>query len=1351
MGFLLFFWTSGLLSLEYWRHEAADEVDEYDPDNPFEENEDEYHDAVTGGDFYDRLLDLDSSFSGLLNFFSLVFLAGFFGVSYTVFLYLCLVFVFYVYLALNKGFVGRSMTSVTQLDGFDPHPGFFSEGESPLSSSSPFCDLDNISLLVAGKHSVISSRFGLFSPLETLLHTDTVNPILLESYSDPYFFSKVNYYYVQFYIFSAVNEFWASFSDKATAPWRPELPSTNNYFYPPSRFFPYSSFSVDAKPHLSCFTFISREALLRRIAQREYILSFSTLLFTGLDDQLSVFTGPFERSFPVYRAWPSLCRLAYILISRFIVGLTPIYVSLCSGEGLGGFNLSSFSKDVVNSLEPCFFRSFPPSYFHRWASLFFSYRLSYVPFRFKDSLLPDDWSSSSLLRLWALNSSRPFVRRLLSTCSSIPARRAGSLIFEFLVSRQSYPVSLGGKYYFLKGYLFQYTSESLRLIRSVHNNYLFRLLHERFLDYKFRKSKFISGYYFSFDRVRFDSFFLRKWVGRTGDGLEPFFSPSARFDAACLSGLRGNLAFPRAGRVDSSLKFPFERFLNVFTTPRDLVSHNWKPLLLLVSEDPRWASLSQLLSSFRPLGTYLKNLAYNPESSEFFSSFLSEYGSDPLLPLYRVSLSAFSDVLPLKIPLTSTVLEHCRESDGLFFPPATTLPRLIAKPGLKALKMLRSIRGRKPVRLPRNRFKREKVASTFLPYRGVQFASGVAVSGSLRNRLSVWGCANLLLYDSELLSTFSRRAIFKIALRDPFSFFSYSPRYNTKAVRFRRFFWESTFVNTIRSALFSLAPNKREGCFRLLLSRHLYYRLSPWFFSKFKFGSDFLMFLLSDLELYGQYFSSSYELRHSPSAYSWASLSLDLFSLDAWKSLFLSILAEVSFLSFVRSRAYSSSRRLSLFPLKLQVDPGFGLRTLLKVRNDLVLNLPNRVLARLAQRSSSYASELFRRKDWKLFAGTLSSLIYSLFSGLLGSAVPAMHFGSAFLSLLEAYSDSSKDYHYYTRFLFPTLDPSFKEYLYENNRFTLEEDNVLGFIERLGDNTNWWQTKPAEFGSEPLAAALLRAGSEAAFRRELLSSATFPSGPSFLAFLDGQWSLFSRMLCFSAFSFGSAIFTPFFAGSVSRLSFLLALPYGTDFFLNRFYQEFTVTTPFSTSEGSPFGPSDLAVFSFYEEGFPLDEDGEDVAGDFTTATNDFTDLDFEDEEDILELEEEGQADEEMEDVDRELTSSHPGIEGFDDMLEDDPLIMPLVQWRFLPGQAQPEYFHERLGFGSFDQLSHDLPGPFLIKYVPVPYLFFALYCLLKGAGLYARDPEYFQDFCRDYFFRESLEDIRKAKFIGFVD
>src|SRR5690554_4708718 len=190
------------------------------------------------------------------------------------------------------------------------------------------------------------------------------------------------------------------------------------------------------------------------------------------------------------------------------------------------------------------------------------------------------------------------------------------------------------------------------------------------------------------------------------------------------------------------------------------------------------------------LKIYLKNLAYNKCSSEFYEWFSDRHSSKPFFHLYELSLE-----LLIKSPFFFKILESASElpitgNDSVF----NNYQNLLNRVALKLEPSYKKVTGgdTKSFVFSLNRIRRSIVKETFLSrplYKKsyVYFKQLPPVSLNLFSPFSILKFANF-----ELLEKRSVRSKLRVLLRDPFLFLNKSGKAG-KGMVFRRFLWSNIF------------------------------------------------------------------------------------------------------------------------------------------------------------------------------------------------------------------------------------------------------------------------------------------------------------------------------------------------------------------------------------------------------------------------------------------------------------------------------------------------------------------------------------------------------------------------------
>ena len=1004
LGFLVFLFVSYNALIEFFMSEAIFEEnrddDDTDESNPVDIEQDEvglYDRMLTSPSFNYHLEELNFSFFRLLYLFGLIWLASFLGVGFFISSYLFFVVTLYAYSFLNNYFKGRVLYSTARLDSFDPRPGF---AVNPVVSS-PFAYLDSITVLNKNS-SVLGSKVGLFYSLETLVHDRIyLDPLAIAFSKEPALFSKFNYFYIQFYVLSSIHKYWTSILDtNFTLQRENALTSQGSFLHRPIPPFIFDSYSLLIGGESF---FLTSEILLRRFAISESSRLYVSLCFPSPLEKLGVRTGTGKISFPFYRYRPRLLELVFSVLSKLLIRLSSCAtLSFPSTANRDYFDSSSRESFLS------YFRLFPSSYFFNWASFFFSSRLDYVSFRFKDTLISEDWQALSSFGDTPLKFSNS---RLLPSFFSGKAS-SFEVLKNLLMRSPPFPASPDSHYYFVKGYLSFYTSEVLRLTRTLEMSYLYGPIRRYFMGVRYKNKRIEPGSYLSLRRSGYNSFSIREWVGRSGDGLEPFLSPSSYFLFRASSFKRLSLA-----RITNQKKLILPTLTKGagFFRLRLIIP---KFYITLFSSDPSWKFLKQLVSHSPDLSLYMQNIAQNPLASEFSKGFFKKY---PDL-FFDGSCKEALNVLGLVV--------HSRFRE---FTPPYVLKPVFSALGFSSSLLSRkvSVRGltktclpfSKTVKFRRNRFAGPKLLKSKSPVtRYFQKSFGKIISWPASRRFlgrgSLWSIVKMRSPCFPNFNNIRIRSGLRTLVRDPFG--PYTQKLSSRSViKFRRFFWRSCFERPVRALLLSDSDTIPHP---ILISRYLQFYLGDWLRSSFSLKSSFLVYVLSDFSLITRYFLSG--TPHAiESARLWSLVWVDPFLIGPWKIFFRCLFSQqTSFFMFFSSARFTGALKSNAYmSLYFSSNPFEALRFATLLRDSLILNFPNRLLSKLALKVSVFHRSVSTRGHWKFFSSTLSTLFYTLFSSLLRSGFREFFIPLNFFQLLKHYSSSVADYSHFVRHLFPSF------------------------------------------------------------------------------------------------------------------------------------------------------------------------------------------------------------------------------------------------------------------------------------------------------------------------------------------
>lgn len=1020
----------------------------------------------------------------LFYFYSFLWFLTYFGVARALYLYAFFSLLSYVYLYAWHDFRGYERSYLNKISLMDPRPGFFRssipDGDGFVFkflegfSTKPFLDT-RFQILQSPKH---LGGYGNVSILNVLLA------------KDPYFLSKFLYYYADIYVYNSIHNFWVGVSKISCldATSRRVFKDSENYvagthirFYPTEHFGlidMLGQFSPTAA-YIKSQTFLFNT--IRDVYRNTATQSFSdSLHLRYLHDpffRLGVAVSTNISCFPYYKEDFSSFLEFRSLLESFLLAPARLDFLLHQVKEAFGSNNNNLLRNVTSNfnlkVRNTIFNLFPKTYYFKWLSYFLSFFLTETSLnlRFKNVLIPEHWYNLLSMYRYKRKPSRSRAGLHFSRLWTAQMRYNTDYtykrgILEFVFNSYLYPVNNRSKtYYYLNGFTRFNMLESFDFVS---------LLVEPFFMFPAKAyANRVRAYMNDSQRLNFREplkvFDIRKFIRKSGDGMEPFISVDYFMYVNNVNFI--NDLDSVVYNDDDPLQDPVNKFYeNLLPTFSNLMNNSimgalrnfdFKSSYLFSTFflDPSWTVLENALKSSPSFKIYLKNLVYNKRASEFYEWFAHKNTSKPFFHLYELSLNLLIKspiflraVESIPGPLVASSTSVSGNTSVVFDNYQNLVNRVALKSslGYKGLSENRS--GQLIFKLGRiRRSTVRKISPTSQLYKKsyIYFSRLPFINFSMISPLSVLKFTNF-----DLLERREKRSKLRILFRDPFLFFNRDKRIG-KGKLFRRFLWSNIFLKPVFAAATSCIAISSPKNFSKNLSTFLLKNLSIWLQNRYAFSQTYINYIFSDLAIFREYAYFCYKKHGLLKNFDlWNGLSRNQFEIPLWKSYLNSIFSDNLFYSYSTSREYCPTFVLS----NLLLDSKASMNFLFQIKNNYVLQFPTKYMNFMAIRSSE-GSMSFGRSTWKLFVSTLNSLVYLLVKSILSDGKPdfSKSFDNFFI-LLEQLKRDLKAYNYITKHLFLTLDPLFD---FKRMLNIIPEDNGLPLysINKV-KGVDWWEAIP---------------------------------------------------------------------------------------------------------------------------------------------------------------------------------------------------------------------------------------------------------------------------------------------------
>lgn len=1073
---LFFFLGSFLMFLYVHRRLSSLRLDGYDENFP------KGLDNFSSSDYgYEESSVLHNQYFAVLRalfyFYLFLWFLTYFGVMEALYLYIFFSLLTYLYLYARHDFRGYERSYVNKISFLDPRPGFFLRNNFSHASDDEFAFkfLEGSTI-----NPFLDTRFQFLQSPKYLGDYGNINAFNIALTKDPHFLSKFLYYYSDIYIYNCIHNFWIAVSRMDLGATRKRVfKDFSDYVeYSHMRFYPtehfgfaeaFTNFSPTATYiKLQTFLFNTAKDVYRSTASRAFSDSLYLRYLNDPFFRLEVTVSDNIRYFPHYKKdFPNFMKfrstLEYFLLTsaRLEYLFQIVRVELERGDGFLRNITSNFNLKVRSNL----FQMFPRAYYFKWLSYFLSFFLteSSLNFRFKNILIPENWYDLLAMYRYKRKPNRSRAGLHFSRLGTGQIRYNTDYtykrgILEFVFNSYLYPVNNRSKnYYYLSGFSRFSFIESFDFVN---------LLVEPFIMSPVRayisrvRSLMKDSQELDF-RKPLKVFEIRRFIRKSGDGMEPFLSLDYFMCMNSVSFVNdlGSVTC-NDGPVPRAVNDFYRETLPVFSSlvndsvMKILNSFNFRSDRLLgvpLFMDPNWAILKSMVDSDPSLKIYLRNLAYNKYSSEFYEWFSNKHSSKPFFKFYELSIDFFikSPTFKILIDMTDPLNVDGANTPIIFTNYQTVLNRLGL--GSVSFKELPSYSPVLPI-FGSNKIKRSVVRKLSLVIPLCR-KSSVCLSYLPPINLGTLSPFSALKFTSSgLLEGVAERSNLRILLRDPFLFFNKSGKVG-KSIPFRRFLWSNIFLKPALGA--ALRRNSSLENFSKHLSVFLAKKLSYWLQDEYGLSSSYVNYIFSDLTIFRKYTFFSYkEYGFSENFELWADVSKNQFDITLWKFYLDFIFSDNRFYLYSTGDKYCSKFALS----RVLHDNKASLKLLFKIKNDYILQFPTKYMNFMAVRSSE-GSMNFGRGVWKLFVTTLGSLVYLLIkSSLNASRVDFNKSLDNFFTLLEQLKRDSKDYNYMTKHLFLTLDPLFG---FKRMSNIIPDDNGLPLrgLTRLR-GVDWWESIP---------------------------------------------------------------------------------------------------------------------------------------------------------------------------------------------------------------------------------------------------------------------------------------------------
>lgn len=1311
----------------------------YDDETNFQEYA---HDTLDDDQNYDGLAVLHNRYFSLLRslfyFYSFLWFLTYFGVEKVLYIYLLFGLLFYAYLYARRDFRGYERSYLNRISLLDPRPGFFvpSDFSDNIDDSFVFRFLED-----SETKPFLDTRFQVLRSPKSLSNYGNANSFNLALSKDPYVLSKILYYYADIYVYNSIHNFWVAVSSVGLDVVDKQIfKNPGSYVNDISmRFYPTEQFELTGIPAGATLSasYIKSQVFLFNTAKDVYrstaARSFGDSLYLRyLHDpffRLGVAVSGNRSCFPYYKEHSGFSEFRD-LIGDFLLSparleflLQNVKREFAGDETFFRSITSNFNLKIKGSL----FGMFPSSYYFKWLSFFLSFFLAETSlnFRFKNILVPEHWFNLSSLYRHKRKPSRTTAGLYLSRLATRQSRyNTGHTrkrgVLEFVFNSYMCPVTNRSRsYYYVNGFARFNILDSFDFVSLLLEPF-FTYPAKAYVNYA-RSRKEGSGGVGS--RGPLKVFEIRDVIRKSGDGMEPFLSTDYFMSVSNISFVNdlSSAAFDGIPEVRDTQKGLYEDTLSVFSSLvdnsfmkvfRDFAFKCDRLVSMPLCTDPGWSVLESAVESNPTFKIYLRNLAYSKYSSEFYEWFGTEYFSKPLFSLCELSLDLF-----VKSPKLLKMIIGDRMPLLPRFHSVGTLAvfgnyqRLLNRGALKTSGYGRLfLDSPGPIKFRLNRVRRSKVSgisSISLPL----YKRPYVYFNQLRPRRlgTISSISTLKLLDFEPLAQRVKRSKLRVLFRDPFLFFSKTGKVGRERL-FRRFLWENIFLKPTVAAVSGAVASPPED-FPKALSAFLLKNLTPWICDNYGFSQTYVNYLFSDLTIFREYAFFSYrENGLLENTDLWASISRNQFDVPFWKSYLSLLFSDNRFYSYSISKRYPPALALS----NLLLDGEASMDLLLRIKDNYVLQFPTKYMNFMAAHSSG-GSTSFGRGTWKLLVSTLNALVYLLIRSVLGEG--RLSFSKPldnFFMLLEQLRRDLKPYNYMSKYLFLTLDPLFD---LKSMPGVVPDDSAAGsllYFESRARKANWWEGIP---NSTVFKAV------------EHVLQSSLPAGPvvdrySFVQYMTSSWDDSDKrefvvsLKKLSSAMLSSSVVLGIFDAASTRASTVAALMGGSlddglkraaySIFLNEFrFQDSRCTAPFRRYSDSVwgldsfYGLKNLSNFIFNAK-IMDSSSAESYLSDVRLFYTETTPS--------------------MLSAFQAPATLRPRLGTFKDAsaLSLDSLNNALrSSWYYSLFTRKPDFHHERLSLsilkgGGYLYLNDPVVS---IKFSRVPFLYFALYWLVKQVGL----------------------------------
>lgn len=1046
--------------------------------NPSYENTDYENNSVLHNQYFAVL-------RALFYFYSFLWFMTYFGVARALYLYAFFSLLSYVYLYAWHDFRGYERSYLNKISLMDPRPGFYrSSTLGGVDDEFAFKFLEDFST-----KPFLDTRFQILQSPKHLGGYGGVNILNVMLTKDPYFLSKFLYYYADIYVYNSIHNFWVEVSRISC----PDVTSkrvfkdSENYVGGTQiRFYPTEHFGlIDMLDQFSpTATYIKSQTFLfntlRDVYRSTAIQSFSDSLYLRyLHDpffRLGVTVSTNTSCFPHYKEDFSSFSEFRSLLESFLLAPARLDFLLHRVKEEFGVN-NNLLRDVASNFNlkarSTIFNLFPKTYYFKWLSYFLSFFLTETSLnlRFKNILIPEHWYNLLSMYRYKRKPSRSRAGLHFSRLWTAQMRyntdytyRRG--ILEFVFNSYLYPVNDRSKtYYYLNGFTRFNMLESFDFV-SLLVEPLFMFPAKAYVN---RVRAYVDDSQRLNVREPLKVFDIRKFIRKSGDGMEPFISVDYFMYTNNVNFIND---LDSMAHNDDHFQGPINNFYeNLLPAFSNLANNSIMAALrnfdfkssyllnMLLFVGPSWLTLKNALESSPTFKIYLKNLVYNKPTSEFYEWFAYKNASKPLFHLYELSLD-----LLVKSPIFLRIVEGTSESLAapgisvlgntlvVFGNYQNLVNRIALKSSLGYKRLAESRPGQLAFKLGRiKRSMIRRVSSIPRPYKKpyIYFSRLPFINFSMVSPLSILKFTNFGLLERK-----EERSKLRILFRDPFLFFNKNKKIG-KGELFRRFLWSNIFLKPVFAAAIFCITTPPSKDFSKNLSTFLLKNLSIWLQDRYAFSQTYINYIFSDLAIFREYVYFYYNKHGLLKNFDlWDDLSKNQFEIPLWKSYLNSIFSDNLFYSYSMSRGYCPTFALS----SLLLDRKASMNFLFEIKNNYVLQFPTKYMNFMAIRSSE-GSMNFGRSTWKLFVSTLNALVYLLVKSVLSDGKP--DFGNSFdnfLILLEQLKRDLKAYNYITKRLFLTLDPLFD---FKRMLNIIPEDTGLPLYSiNKAKGVDWWEGVP---------------------------------------------------------------------------------------------------------------------------------------------------------------------------------------------------------------------------------------------------------------------------------------------------